>query len=145
MHATQLLDNHLRNHCQGVHKKRMTALMTATEALMSGKKLSVTGIGRAICNDTKTKHNIKRIDRLVGSTAVNQERHVIKKALAKLIIGQQCRPVIIVDWSDLTPERKLVLLRASVPVGGRALTLYEESHLQRYEGNPTIHRRFLKN
>ena len=86
MHATQLLDTYLRKHCQGVHKKRMTTLMIAANALMTGKKLSVTGLGRAICNTTQTKHNIKRVDRLVGSAAVNQDRHVINQALAKLVM-----------------------------------------------------------
>ena len=80
----------------------------------------------------------------MGSAAVNQDRHIISGALARLVIGQQRRPVIIVDWSDLTADGKIHLLRASVPVGGRALTLYEESHPQHYEGNPTVHKRFLK-
>ena len=95
MHATQLLDTHLKKHCQGVHKRRMTALMTMTHTLLTGKKLSVTGLGRAIKNETKTKHNIKRADRLIGNAAVNQDRIVVNRAMAKLIIGQQRRPVII--------------------------------------------------
>jgi hypothetical protein len=121
----------------------MSALMTATNALMTGKKLSVTGLGRAICNDTKTKHNIKRVDRLVGSAAVNQDRYVINHAMTQLVIGQQRRPVIIVDWSDLSSDREFHLLRASIPAGGRALTIYEESHRQRNYGSPHIHKRFL--
>jgi len=143
MHATQLLNNHLRIACQGVHKKRMIALMTVVNALMTGKKLSVTGLGRAISNDTKTKHNIKRVDRLVGSIAVNHDRQVINQTLAQLVIGQQIRPVIIVDWSDLSADREFHLLRASIPIGGRALTIYEEVHHQRNYGSPHIHKRFL--
>lgn len=121
----------------------MISLLTSTKALMTGKKLSVTGLGRAIINDTKTKHNIKRIDRLVGSAAVNQDRYEINHAMARLIIGQQHRPVIIVDWSDLSADREFHLLRASIPVGGRALTIYEESHHQCNDGNPHVHQRFL--
>lgn len=143
MHATQILDNYLKKHCQEVHKKRMIALLTITRALMTGKKLSVTGLGRAICNATQPKHNIKRVDRLVGSAAVNHDRHVINQALAQLVIGQQNRPVIIVDWSDLSADREFHLLRASIPAGGRALTIYEEVHHQRNYGSPDIHKRFL--
>jgi len=143
MHATQLLDTHLSEHCQGVHKKRMATLITAANALMTGKKLSVTGLGRAICNTTKTKHNIKRIDRLVGSAAVNQDRHVINQTMAKLVMSQQRRPVIIVDWSGLRADGEFHLLRASIPAGGRALTIYEESHRQRNYGSPSIQKRFL--
>lgn len=144
MHATQLLDTHLRKHCQEVHKKRMTTLIIATTALMNGKKLSVTGLGRAICNQTKTKHNIKRADRLIGSAALNQDRTIIYKAMATHMIGSQRRPVILIDWSDLSADREFHLLRASIPVDGRALTIYEESHHQRYNGNPQVHKRFLK-
>lgn len=144
MHATQLLDSHLRKYCQEVHKTRMSALLVLCTALMVGKKLSVTGLGRAICNDTKTKHNIKRADRLIGSAALNQDRLVIYQAMANLIVGQQRRPVILIDWSDLSADRQFHLLRASIPAGGRALTIYEESHPQRCNGSPRVHKHFLK-
>ncbi len=144
MRATQLLDTYLGKHCQGIHKKRMAALLTVTAALMTGKKLTVTGLGRAICNHTTPKHNIKRADRLIGSAALNQDRSVIYKAMAKLILGRQRRPVILIDWSDLSANRDFHLLRASVPADGRALTIHEESHPQRYSGHPRVQKRFLK-
>lgn len=144
MHATQLLDNYLGRRCQGVHRKRMIAILDITKALMTGKKLTVTGLGRALCNSVKTKHNIKRVDRLVGSVTVNQGRYSISQALARLIIGRQQRPVIIVDWSDLSADGEFHLLRASIPVGGRALTLYEECHLQRNHNSPHVQNRFLE-
>ena len=143
MHATQLLDTYLKKNCQGIHKTRMKTLITATVALMTGRKLSVTGLGRAMRTEAKTKHNIKRADRLVGSAAVNQDRPLIYQAMAKLIIGLQRRPVILIDWSDLGADREFHLLRASVPVAGRALTIYEESHHQRCDGNPRVHQYFL--
>jgi len=143
MHATQLLDTHLRKHCQGVHRVRMTAILTATKALMTGKKLSVTGLGRAICNGVKPKHNIKRIDRLAGNVHVNQDRPKLKSALAKLIIGRQRRPVILIDWSDLSADREYHMLRASITAHGRAITLYDESHRQCNNNNPHVHKRFL--
>ena len=144
MRATQLLDTHLRNHCQGVHKKRITALLTVTTALLNGRKLSVTGLGRAIHSDTHTKHNIKRADRLIGSAAMNHDREHIYKVMAKAIIGGQRRPVILIDWSDLSADREFHLLRASVPVDGRAMTIYEESHHQQYNGSPRVQARFLR-
>ena len=122
----------------------MRALLTATPALMTGKKLSVTGLGRAIQTMAKTKHNIKRADRLVGSATLHQDRPLIYQVMAKLIVGAQRRPVILIDWSDLSADREFHLLRASIPVAGRALTLYEESHRQCDDGNPRVHQRFLK-
>jgi len=38
MHATQLLNNHLQRMCQGIHKKRMLALMSMVNACIQGKK-----------------------------------------------------------------------------------------------------------
>ena len=144
MHATQLLDTHLYKTCQGIHQKRWKALMAMVTALTRGKKLSVTGLGRSLKNSVYEKHNIKRADRLVGNMTLNQERCMIYQALAKQIIGQQKHPVILIDWSDLSTGRKFNLLRASLPVGGRAITLYDESHPQKKLNNPEVEKQFLK-
>ena len=48
------------------------------------------------------------------------------------------------DWSDLSADRHYHLLRASLPVGGRALTLYDEVHPSAKLGNPNVQHRFLK-
>jgi len=48
MQATQVINTHLKKMCQAIHKKRMKALITMVEACIQGKKLSVTGLGRAI-------------------------------------------------------------------------------------------------
>jgi hypothetical protein len=53
-------------------------------------------------------------------------------------------PVILIDWSDLKADQSLHLLRASLPVGGRALTLYEEVHPQKKLGNRSVQHRFLQ-
>lgn len=144
MHATQLLDNELYVHCQAIHKTRWAALMATVTALIHGKKLSVTGLGRALQSDAYEKHNIKRADRLIGNPNLNQERGLIYRALAHQVIGQHKQPVILIDWSDLSANRKFHLLRASIAIGRCAFTLYEETHTQAYENNPHVHRRFLK-
>lgn len=144
MRATQLLDSLLRGQCQEIHKMRMKALFKCVEALLRGRKLSVTGLGRAMGSDAKVKHNIKCADRLIGNPQLNQDRPVMCRAVTQLVLARQRQPVIIIDWSDLTVDRSLLLLRASVPLGGRAITLYEEVHSQRYDGNPRIQKRFLQ-
>ena len=60
------------------------------------------------------------------------------------LIRKQSRPFITVDWSDYTYNRDWIFLRASVPVGGRALTLYEEVHPLSCYGNATVQKTFLK-
>jgi len=144
MHATQVINTHLKKMCQAIHKKRMIALMSMVEACIQGKKLSVTGLGRAIKNAVYEKHNIKRADRLMGNLALNQERDLLYRAMAKWIIGNHKQPVILVDWSDLSADRSYHLLRASLPVGGRALTLYDEVHPEKKQGNGQVEKSFLK-
>ena len=122
MHATHVLHNYLGKMCQAIHKTRLPATMIGVRALMHGKVLSVTGIGRAIQGTTFTKHAIKRADRLIGNPALHQDRQHLYRALIHWLGGRLYRPVILVDWSDLTDDRQFHILRASTPVGGRALT-----------------------
>ena len=106
MHATKLIDKLLQSSCQAIHQKRLSTLSTMVQACLQGQKLSVTGLGRAIDSQAYDKHNIKRADRLVGNTHLHQERLMIYQAIAKMIIGSQPKPVIIVDWSDLSLDRQ---------------------------------------
>jgi hypothetical protein len=90
------------------------------------------------------KHNIKQSDRLIGNTHLTRERKCIYQIQAKQLLGPHCRPLILVDWSDYTYNRTHLLLRAAVPAGGRALTLYEEVHPYHCYGNARIQSTFLK-
>lgn len=144
MHATQLLDRFLALGCQGIHGRRWRALMACVGGLLRGRKLSVTGLGRALQSPAYEKHNIKRSDRLMGNRHLHRERQRIFQALAAVLVGPQSRPVMVVDWSDLSANREYQLLRASLPQGGRALTVYEETHPQGVVGNPRIHETFLR-
>ena len=144
MHATQVLNTQLYKQCQEIHQKRWNVLLAMVEALMIGKKLSVTGLGRSLPGVSYEKHQIKKSDRLIGNLYLNHDRQPIYSALAKLAIGNCRQPVIHVDWSDLTHDRELHWLRATVPVGGRALPIYEESHRQNKYANPKVEKRFLE-
>ena len=52
-------------------------------------------------------------------------------------------PLIIIDWSDLTPDRHWQLLRASMALKGRSITLYEQVHPQSCATAPRVHKAFL--
>jgi hypothetical protein len=143
MHALKVLHKKLKQACPDIHQKRLTILMLATQALLIGQRLSLTKLGRCLHSKVRVKHNIKRIDRLLGNTHLHQERHAIYGFLCRELLKGNTQPSIIVDWSDLTTERDYHLLRASVPVGGRALTLYEEAHPQKDIASHKVHKRFL--
>jgi hypothetical protein len=90
------------------------------------------------------KHCIKRVDRLMSNTHLMSERVEIYRSLSRQILGAAQRPLILVDWSNLNEREGLFLLRASTPVGGRSLTLYEEVHELATKEKPATHERFLK-
>jgi len=54
------------------------------------------------------------------------------------------RPLIIVSWFDVGLGRGHLMLKAAVPVGGRAVSIYDEVHpLKRYN-SPKTHWRLLE-
>src|SRR5690606_9275689 len=118
MYAVKLLHKQLQFACPNIHNKRLEALLCATQTLSEDQRLSITGIGRALRGQTSAKHNIKRIDRLVGNVWLQSERLQIYSAISKWLLRHHSQPVILVDWSDLTADREQQLLRASIPVGG---------------------------
>src|SRR5262245_59933660 len=127
MQACKLLQRIIEKSCT-IHKKRLEVLVLAAETLVKCCHLSVVGLGRGLINQVKTKHNINRMDRLVGNEHLFTESLEIQRITANLIIGGKTRPLILVDWSSAAVAERYQLLRAAVPIDGRSLTVYEEVH-----------------
>ncbi len=145
MHESKLLHRWLTDACPFIHLGRVGALVKVVGGLLGGGKLTLTHIGRNLATKAFTKHNIKCVDRLLGNAHLHTERLDIYRAIARWVLRSNVSPIIIVDWSDCEPGHENLMLKAAVPVGGRALTVYEEVHpLSRYN-SPKTHRRFLRN
>ncbi|SRR6266545_485982 len=144
MHALHILQQRLRRACPQIHLKRLAALLACVVAAVRGQRITLTELGRALPSPARVKHSIKRVDRLLGNVQLNAERFDIYQALARWLIADARRPIIVVDWSDLSADRRWQLLRAALPLGGRTLTVYEEVHPLRHFGNPRVHRAFLR-
>ena len=144
MHATKILHLKLQQSCPQIHTNRLTALLDVVSGLITGQTLTVTGLGRHSPRAISMKQGIKQSDRLIGNHHLYTERAVLYQTVARWLIGDQQRPILLVDWTDYTYDRSHLILRASVPVGGRALTLYEEVHPGHCYGNAKIEKRFLK-
>lgn len=129
--------------CPQIHAARRRVLFAAVAGALRGGALSLTGLGRALTGAAYAKHKIKRVDRLLGNRKLTAECSAIYEALTRRLIGTQAHPVIVIDWSDLTVDRRWQLLRAAVPMQGRSLTLYEEVHPLSHQASPKVHRRFL--
>lgn len=143
MHAIRFLHTHLRNTCPTLHAKRLAVLLTAVETVTRYHRLTLTALGRALRSSALVKHTIKRMDRLLGNVRLETERTRLYAALAQWMLTGVRQPIVVIDWSDLTPNRQWHLLRASLPVGGRAMTVYEEVHPLRSLTNRRVHRAFL--
>jgi hypothetical protein len=146
MHASPivpLLHRWLRGNCPAVHAARVTAVVTVVEALVLGAKLTLTHLGRNLRSAAFAKHSIKRVDRLLGNAHLQRERPLVYRAVAHALLAATPRPVLLVDWADCGPGHQWLLLRAAVPLGGRAVPIYEEIHPLRRYNSPRTHRRFL--
>lgn len=144
MQARQVSHKLIETACPRMHAARRQALNVVVLSAMTGGRLTVTDLGRSIRSQAKEKHCIKRADRLLSNRHLQGERFEVYAALARLLIGSALRPVVIVDWSDLDEAKTRFLLRASTPVGERAVTLYEEVHTLKTKEKPKTHQAFLK-
>jgi hypothetical protein len=144
MHAIRVFETWLRRNCVFMHRARIAAVVKLVDGLLMGGRATLAELGRGVRTAVLEKHNIKCADRLVGNGHLGGERLGIYRALAHWLLGSVERPWIVVDWSDIELGHAYLMLKAAVPVGGRALSIYEEVHpLKRYN-SPKTHRRFLE-
>lgn len=118
-------------------------MVVATQALLDGDTLSLTALGRHVKATTTSKHSIKRIDRLLGNSALWQERLAVYQWHAGYLCGFHPMPVVLVDWSDVREQLRIMTLRASVCLHGRAITLYERCFAFEHYNSPASHQAFL--
>ena len=143
MHAEGLLHN-LFDKTLSFDKRIRTTLFSAADSLIRCRHLSTTLLGRVLKGTAKIKHKIKRMDRLFGNVTLYAKKREIYQTIVFHLVKTNKRPVILIDWSGLTPCGTFHFLRASITVKGRSLTLYEETHPLREYGSPKAHKSFLK-
>jgi hypothetical protein len=144
VHGLQLLHNRLSKSCSKIHITRLGSLMNAVEGLIHSSKLTLVSIGRYLSGDSFVKHKIKQIDRLLGNPYLYSEKSIIYSSLAALLIAPYSRPIILVDWSGVTHCGAFHMIRASIPMKGRSLTLYEEVYPENKKDSPKANRHFLQ-
>lgn len=118
-----ILHDSLYQFCPELHLKRLNSLMLACRALLDSKKLTLTELGRNLPNQARTKHNIKRMDRLLGNRHLHKERLAVYRRHASFICSGNSMPIVLVDWPDIREQKWLMVLRASVALHGRSITL----------------------
>lgn len=125
-----------------MHKKRLVTLSALVTSLLTWKKLSVTELGRGLALEIHERSGIRRADRFIGNNKLKGELKSIFQQQIYALVGHKKRPRIIVDWTHV-PNTTLYVLRAALFGKGRAITLYEEVHIEKNFGTPRIEKRFL--
>jgi hypothetical protein len=115
----------------------------AVEMAIHHQRQTLTELGRELRSSGLVKHNMKRMDRVLGGNSrLGTERLAIFQAVAHWLLAGLSQPVVLVDWSALPADRTWQLLRAAVPVRGRAVMIYEEVHPLCSLASRQVHRRF---
>lgn len=143
MHVVTLLHKKLKD--ASIHASRLKVLMETSKSLLNHSKLTLTGLARGLRSKANTKSNINKMDSLIGNTKLYADRKVIYKTLNHWILGLRNSINLIVDWSSASPGERYQLLRASLAVKGRALTVYEEIHPLTDYNKEDVHQAFLNN
>ncbi|MDR7194872.1 hypothetical protein J2W68_003626 [Luteimonas terrae] len=118
-------------------------MLRAVEALLQGRRLTLMDVARSWPDATRIRAPLKAFDRLLSNRHLHAERAAIDREMARWLL-RSTQPVILIDWSDLKPDKSWCLLRAAVPVGGRTLTLLDMVVPGREQGAPGPEKRFLQ-
>ena len=145
MKVIEIIQNEIALAHPEMHKTRLNTLFTFVHSGLKDQRLTVTYLGRGLKGLSKTdkKHDIKRADRLCGNTYLHSERIDFYKYMAESLIVNERHPLLIVDWSPINGSEIFQLLRVSIPMGGRALTIYEKTYEESELNTRTAHQALL--
>ena len=122
MRALEILHDEIRQSIPFMHAARWTALWRTVLALVSGKKLWLTALGRALPSDAMGKHAIKAVDRLLGNKLLYRDRRRIAAAIARLVIKQRAAVLVLVDTVEI--RHKVIGFVASIAHQGRSIPIW---------------------
>jgi len=145
MNVTNIIQNDIAAAYPEIHSVRLNTLFTFVLSGLHDQRISVTYLGRGLKTLSKTskKNDIKRADRLIGNPLLHFERAYFYEYMSNQLIGNKKHPIILVDWSPINGQEIVQLLRASIPMQGRSLTLYEKVFNERELNTHTAHQLFL--
>ena len=83
MHAITILHRILSTSFPVIHAKRLASLLAAVEAVVTGTRLTLSDMGRGLAGSVAIKHNIKRINRLLGNNLLHTEISQLYEALVQ--------------------------------------------------------------
>ena len=142
MRASRVLQKCLADSFRSMPLNRLGVLMRAVEALLSGRRLTLMDVARSWPGAERVRAPLKAFDRLLSNPRLHAERTQVYAGMAHWLLRSE-QPVIVVDWSDLKPDKSWGLLRAAVPVGGRSLPILDMVFPAGQLGTPKAEKAFL--
>ena len=145
MKLIDIIQNDIHAAYPDIHAVRLNTLFTFVKSGMTDQRVSVTYLGRGLKHhfNTSKKHDIKRADRLVGNPHLQFERPFFYEYRAEELVRNQPHPLVLIDWSPINGQKIFHLLRASIPMKGRSLTLYEKVFEEADLNTTEAHNQFL--
>lgn len=142
MHASAILRRTLSSVLEPMHARRRAVLLQTVEALVAGRRLTMTDLARSWPGAEWMHAPLKAVDRLLSNPHLHQAVAPLHQAMARWLLRGP-HPLVLVDWSVLHHDGRWVLLRAAAPVGGRALTIHEQIFPANQINSPQAQRTFL--
>ncbi|ACT06861.1 transposase IS4 family protein [Dickeya chrysanthemi Ech1591] len=142
MPVRKVCQTFFRDALASTHQYRQNALIDSTTALINGATLSLTSIGRYLPGAARVKDKIKRVDRLLGNTALYNDIPKIFNQITAMMTKNMSWCVIAVDWSGY-PSQEFHVLRASLVCDGRAIPLISQIVPSKKQNNVLIQNAFL--
>lgn len=130
MRALEGVHRRLQAEFHFVHLSRWRAIWRVALAIISGKKLWLTALGRALPSKALRKHAIKAVDRLLGNALLHKQRFDIGAGLARIVLAPGSKPLILVDTMEI--RFGVVAFTAAIAHEGRAIPIWSTivSHLR---------------
>lgn len=142
MHASGIVRQTLAPVLAPMHACRRRVLLQAVEALIAGRRLTLTDLARSWPGAVWMHAPLKALDRLLSNRHVHRVLPDLYRAMSAWLLRDR-RPVLVVDWSDLKGDGRWCLLRAAVPKGSRAVTVYERIYPLKQLNSPRAQAAFL--
>lgn len=86
------------------HKHLLDSLLASLQSLLTNGQCTVAAIGCGIGTDAQARHCIKRADRLLSHTTMQQAVPEFYSAMTGALV-KGIQPLILVDWSNADKER----------------------------------------
>jgi hypothetical protein len=128
MQAVRFLHKAFARALPSVHAKRLNTLMCAVSALLAGRRLTLTAVGRFMPGACQPQRFITRVDRLLANPHLRAERPLFYLMMLRALLGSLRHPLLLVNWSPVDDPGCFFLLRAAIPLVGHSFVINERVH-----------------